>query len=248
MTRVSIPVLIALSLLTAPATALKGASSPRLPSADSIINQYIEATGGREALGRVKTRLIKGRMELATLGAGGAFQSWSKAPNKQCSTMDLVGFGSIREGFDGKVAWSSAPLQGTRVKEGEELARVQRTTLFPRELKLREAYPRFETKGEFKIGDTNTWIVEATPATGKPDRLYFDQKTGLLVREESTVSSFLGDIVFQVDFADYREVDGVKVPFSMRMPKPAELNVTIVISEVTHNLEIPDSQFSKPAK
>jgi hypothetical protein len=64
------------------------------------------------------------------------------------------------------------------------------------------------------------------------------------VREEATVSSMLGELTFQVDFGDFREVDGVKVPFSVHMIKPTELQFTI--SSVKHNVDLKEELFSKP--
>jgi hypothetical protein len=217
------------------------------PTADQILDRYLEATGGRAALERLQTRIMKGRVEVTALGTDGAFEVRAKAPNKQVSQIAFEGFGSMREGYDGTVAWSAAPFQGVRVKEGGDLARVQRTTVFPRELKWKQVYQRLEVRGAEKVNGVDTWLVEGYPKTGKPDKLYFDQKSGLLVREESTVTSVVGELTFQVDLGDYREVDGVQVAFSIRMPKPAEVGFNIKIEEVKHNVAIPDAEFAKPA-
>jgi hypothetical protein len=221
------------------------AADPKSPTAEQILDRYIEATGGRAALERLKSRVMKGTIEMAMLGISGEFEVFEKSPNKKASKTDLKGFGVIREGYDGQVAWSSAPFQGVAVKRGAELARVQRSALFPRELKLQEAYERLEVKGATNIGATVTWVVEAVTRDGV-DTLYFDQKSGLLIREETVVKTALGEITFQNDLGDYREVDGIKVPFSIRLPKPAEVGFSVRFTHVKHNVEIPDSAFAKP--
>ncbi len=231
-------ILVALSLLTSPAA--------ELPPAQEIIQRYIDATGGRAALEKLKTRVMSGKIEVLTMNVGGKFEVRAKVPNKQTSKMEFEAFGVMREGFDGSVAWTQAPGQSARVKSGGELARAQRTTWFPRELRLSDAYARFETKGAAKIGTQDTWVVEATPTTGKPDKLHFDQKTGLLIREVSLVDTPIGALTFEIELSDYREFDGVKVPCSVRVPKPAEMGFHIKIDDVKHNGELADSEFLKP--
>lgn len=195
---------------------------------------------------KLKTRVSKGKMEVTTMGLSGAMEVRAKVPNKQLSSVEMAGFGSVREGFDGKVAWAEAPGVGLREKAGAELARDQRSKVFPRELKLKEAYERMEAKGAAKVGAAETWVIEASAKGGKPDRLYFDQKSGLLVREESTVDTGLGEMTFQIDLSDYRDVDGVKVPFLVKIPKPETMGFQIKLDEVKHNVEIPDAEFGKP--
>jgi zinc protease len=216
------------------------------PTVDQILDRYVESMGGKAALERLKTRVLKGEVEMVSLGVKGKLEVQNKVPNLQTSKIEFDGFGTMREGYDGKVAWSAAPFQGVTEKKGGELARVQRTTWFPRELKVKESYNRMEAKGAAKLGGTEAWVVEGWPSAGKPDRLFFDKKTGLLVREESTVETALGVMTFEIEYGDYREVDGVKVPHEHRIPKPETLNLRITVNEVVHNADLKDSVFEKP--
>ncbi|MGE3309929.1 MAG: hypothetical protein AB7O66_08160 [Limisphaerales bacterium] len=216
------------------------------PSVQAILDRYVEASGGRAALEKLKTRVSKGKVEVTTVGLSGGIEVKSKVPNKHLSSVDLAGFGAVREGFDGGVSWSDAPGVGLREKPAAELARDRRSKVFPRELKLREAYERLEAKGTAKVDGADAWVIEGSVKGGKPDRLYFDKKTGLLVREESTVDSGLGDMSFQVDFLEYKDVDGVKVPHLIRIPKPESMGFQIRFDEVRHNVEVAESEFSKP--
>ena len=237
----------ALLMLLPVSGSLKAAdTAAAVPTATEILAKYQEAAGGKAALEKVKTRVMKGDIEVSALGVSGPFESKAKAPNQQVSKIEFGGFGSMREGFDGKTAWSKAPGLGLRNKSGGELARVQRSTLFPRELKLAEAYAKLESKGAAKVGDKAAWVVEGSVKDGKPDRLYFDQKTGLLLREETIVPAITGEMQFQIDFDDYRDVDGVKIAFIMRVPQPAEVGFRIKFREIQQNVEIPDSDFAPP--
>ncbi len=241
------PTLMAGLAMILAATFLSPAAEPaELPAAQVVLDRYIEGAGGRSALEKLKTRVVTGKMEVTSLGVSGGMSVKSKAPNKQVSSIDLAGLGSMREGYDGTVAWSQAPGIGVQVKSGGELVRVQRTTAFPRELKIKETYDRFETKSAAKVGTVDAWLIEASAKGGKPDRLYFDQKSGLLLREESTVNTAVGEMTFQIDFLDYRAVDGVKVPFLVKIPKPETMGFQVTVDEVKHNVDIADAEFSKP--
>lgn len=243
LSRVSVlaPVLLALSF------AASAADSAPAPSGAQVFDRYVEAVGGRAALEKVKSRIMKGKIELTMMpGVSAPFEVQAKAPNKEVSGFELGGFGAIREGYDGKVAWSLAPFQGVKEKAGAELARVQRTKVFPRELHMRETYARWETKGAAKVEGADTWVVEAAPKEGKPDHLYFDQKSGLLVREESVVDGPAGELTLQVDFGDYRAVDGVKMPFRLKVPRPLEIALEIRFDEIKQNVEVADTAFEKP--
>lgn len=233
--------------LLAAAGEVSAADAVAAPDGAQIFERYVEAVGGRPALEKLKSRVMKGKIELTMMpGLSAPFEVQAKAPNKEVSGFELSGFGAIREGYDGQVAWSLVPFQGVKEKTGADLARVQRTKVFPRELRMRETYTRWEAKGAAQIDGAATWVVEAGAKEGKPDRLYFDQKTGLLVREESVVTGPTGEVTFQVDFGDYRPVDGVKVPFRMKVPRPAEVALEIRFDEVKHNIEVPETAFAKP--
>lgn len=233
-------------LASASSPAAEPALATNLPPAQEIVARYIEASGGRAAFEKIKSRIMRGEIEVTTLGVSGPFETKSKAPNLQVSRIEFGGLGSLLEGHDGKVAWSKAPGLAVRRKSGGELARVQRSSIFPRELRYAETYSKLETKGMAQVDGQDAWIVEGSVRDAKPDRLYFDRKSGLLVREETTVDSPTGEIHFQIDLSDYREIDGVKVAFAIRIPQPAEIGFRIRFREIQHNVDLPDSDFAPP--
>jgi len=241
----NVPSLLLIGLLALTAS-VPGARAAEVPTATQVLDRYIEATGGRAALEKLRSRVMTGTVDVTALGASGQFEVRAMVPNRQVSRIEFGGFGVLREGYDGTNAWTAAPGLGVRLKSGGELARTQRTMGFPRELKLAESYARFQVKGPAKVGAADVWLLEAAPKEGKPDHFYFDQKSGLLLREESTVESAVGVMNFQIDFDDYRVVDGVKVPFSIRIPQPAELGFHVKIAEVKHNGGLTEAEFARP--
>ena len=88
-------------------------------------------------------------------------------------------------------------------------------------------------------------MVEATPADPNPEKLYFDRNTGLLVRRYREFRTVLGSIPSQDDYEDYKEVDGIRLPFTIRTSNPNSV-VTLKVTEVKHNVFINDEKFNKP--
>ena len=222
--------------------ALKAA---KLPTAKKILKNYVKALGGRKASEKIKTRMIKGTIELAPVGIKGTVESYLSAPDKSYTKMNLQGIGEILEVFDGTTAWSMNPIQGNRDKDGEELLQNKLINNFYREINLDKLYPKMEVKGMEKVGDKDTYVVVATPNGLAPETFYFDVKSGLLVRADMTIVSPEGKIPAKTFYEDYREVDGIKLPFKSRVVLP-QYEAISTITEVKHGIKIEDNMFSKP--
>jgi hypothetical protein len=98
--------------------------------------------------------------------------------------------------------------------------------------------------GKAEVTDGDAYVVEATPADGgNIQKLYFDTKTGLLVRKYSEIRLALGEFPSQTDYSDYREVDGVKLPFLIRWSIPGR-SWGRKITEVKQNVPLDDSEFT----
>ncbi len=240
--------LLTLLLLLTPALAPRlHSAAPPSPPVDAILQAWIKGSGGQSALEKIRSRIINGTIEVAALGATGSFEERAKAPDKRVARTELTGLGTLREGFDGRIAWSSMPGMGLTDKTGTELARAKRDATFLRELRFKELYERLEAKGTDRVGDQLALILEATPKEGGLDRFFFNAKSGLLLRQESTVLTATGDVQVEVLYEDYRQVDAVMIPHRVRLTKPAEIAFTIRVSEVRQNIDIPDREFAKPA-
>jgi PDZ domain len=112
-------------------------------------------------------------------------------------------------------------------------------------LKFRETYPNVALKGGVKLGERETYLLEA-PAAGNPKRWYFDSQSGLLLRAETTNSS--GKVLESMDYGDYRMVDGVQEPFNARLIDRDGTDFIIKLNEVRHNVLVDDASFDKPEK
>jgi len=217
-----------------------------LPTVDQIVEKHVQAVGGKAAMEKLTSRVMKGTLELPAMGFSGPTETYAKAPNKFGNRSTLTGVGEIAQGFDGTTGWQQNPMVGLRTLSGAELAFIKRAAEFNSDLKFKELYPKAVVKGKQKLGERDVYLVEATPAEGSPEQLYYDVQTGLLARRDFVIDSPQGQLPTETYLEDYKEVDGVKIPFTIRQTNPAYA-LTIKYTEVKHNVPIDDAKFNKPA-
>jgi hypothetical protein len=240
---------LALSQAAPPVQSAKSASrpDPAAPTADQIVDKYIEASGGRAAWEKLNSRVSKGTITVAAANVSGPLEIDEKAPNKLLVSVTISG-SVFLQGFDGKVGWSEDPQNGLREQTGAELTEVTREADFYHPLDLRKLYTTLRVAGTGKVGERTAYVLEATPPEGgNPDRIYFDAQTGLPIRVITQHHNLDGSVEdFQEDFDDYRAVDGIKIPFAVEQ-SDSQLAFSIKLEEVRHNVELKDTEFEKPA-
>ena len=230
-------------------TGMHGARAADGPSVDSILAKHIEAMGGKAALEKVNSRVLKFKMESETIGPSEGV-IFAKAPNKQRSQIELSNSGTINEGFDGSVAWSQSPWEALREKTGDELAKAKRDAEFHRDLKLKSIYPDLAYKGTEKEGDEEVYVLESKPSASSKERFYMSTKTGLVVRQDSQFEGAQGQVVLSLLAQDYKPFDGIKYPTQLKLKVSAggqtfEFNMKVL--EVKHNVPIEETKFAKPS-
>ena len=219
------------------------------PTVDQILDRYVQAIGGATALGKLTSRVTKMTLQIEGSGANASFEIYEQAPNKGVGIGQIIlGNGiefEISRGFNGSVGWLLNPTDGGfRELSGTELAAEKRNHEFYRDIKLKELYPKMAFIGQAKVGYHTTYCIEATPSEGSAEKWFFDAQTGLLVRTDSISESVSRDKVpVETYFEDYREVDGIKLPFAIRQPAD---KYTYTVTEVKHNIPIDDAKFKSP--
>jgi hypothetical protein len=240
----NVPDAVILEMVRAPSISHeKPGTAIGLPLLDQILEKYVQSLGGKEPIQKRTTLVIKGSFEYQ--GKRGTTNGYWKAPNKFGTVMDSPEYGRASEGYDGSVAWTNNPQSGLREKSGQELSMAKRSSDFYYPLHLHELYPKMILKGEQKLGDRRTYLVEADPGDGSLVRMYFDAETGLIARTDTKSDSPQGRMTTTWYLGDYREVDGIKAAFSRRRPN-ATGDFVVNVSEVLRDVPIDDSIFSKP--
>ncbi|MEW6210483.1 MAG: protein kinase [Acidobacteriota bacterium] len=213
---------------------------------DEVLSRYIEAIGGEDAVRAVTSRTVKASFEIADTGVVGTMETYAKPPDKYLTIISGPGGISTRVGFNGSLAWSKEPAGEMREIEGYELEGIKRDAAFYKELDFTGLYSDLSIKGKEKIKDRDVIVLEATLPEGGSDLLYFDVETALLVRADVTRQTQQGALSTENWFEDYRTVDGIRMPFTLRQSGPL-ISIVIRVREVRHNVQIRDSVFDQPS-
>jgi hypothetical protein len=216
-------------------------------SVDQILEKFITAIGGQSAIQKQTTRVMKGSAQLTSTGEMGTIEIYEKAPDKALYTVNIPSNGPGTRAYDGKAGWVLFdPDEGPQDVSAGELPALKRRFDFYRELRLKALYPRTVLKGKENVGGQEANVIEATADDGLTERWYFAAQTGLLVRSDTPYVTDDGTSFVQTLYEDYREVDGVKIPFVWRQTSP-DFDYLITFTEIQNNVPIDDSKFAKPS-
>jgi photosynthetic reaction center cytochrome c subunit len=223
-----------------PATPAAPAAGAAAITADQIIEKYVTALGGADAIRKVTSRVMKGTIQ--TGGSETPIELFTKAPNKRIS----ISNGQSFTAFDGTAGWMGNTGRPAREMSATESEAAGLDAEFALALRLKEIFPQLRRGRSETIGGVECELLNATRPGRPPVRLYFDKNSGLLVRMVRYAETPLGRNATQIDYADYREMDGVKSPFRWTLSRPNG-RFTIQVKEAKNNVAIEDTKFAKPS-
>jgi photosynthetic reaction center cytochrome c subunit len=222
------------------------------PPADQILDKYINALGGAAKLSTLKSFIATGTQGgYVQVKGGGQFQIFAKAPDQRTVRVtykDAPDRGNQTRAFNGTIGWTTTPraLLGEYEVTGTELdgLHFDAELAFPGQIKtaltdLRVGYPDV-------IDGKDVLVVQGHGPRGLLVTLYFDKQSGLLVREIRFGRTPIGRVPSQVDYSDYRAVDGIKFPFQYKF-QWLDGRDTYTLTDVKINVPIDASRFGKPS-
>ena len=223
---------------------------PNAPSADQLLDKYIQALGGAQRLSSVTCFVARGTYTGFDTGISKVpVDVYAKAPNLRTTVVHLSSGDNIRTS-DGRNFWTTSagtflPIPVLAMSGGElEGAKLDAALSFPGQIKqmLKDWRSDFPSA---TIDDNDVDVVQGTGAYNTPVKFYFDKKSGLLVRLVRYTDTALGLIPSQTDYSDYREVSGVKMPFRWTVTW-TDGRSTVELSELRVNTPIDAAKFARP--
>ncbi len=213
-----------------------------LPTADELIGKYVAALGGAAAIQKIASRVEKG--STVTGGKTVSVEMFAQAPDKWALVRHLAE-GQSTEVYDGHSGWHGIPGRPARAMHPGDMEAVRMDAALHFPLHMAEKFPELRVEYPEKINGREAYVLFASRDGQPAANFYFDEESWLLIRVVRYAESPLGLNPSQVDYADYRDVDGVQVPFRVTMSEPGEFT-TIQFEEIRQNVAIDEAVFSKP--
>jgi hypothetical protein len=213
------------------------------PTADQIVEKYIAAAGGADAIRKLTSREAKGKVIAS--GTETPIELFMKAPNLRMS-ISKGSNGDSYTVFDGAAGWMGTAGHAARSMTAAESWAAGIDAEFELPLRLKEMFPQLRRSRPETINGVECETLFGTAQGHPPVRLWFDAKSGLLVRLVRYADTPMGRNPTQIDYSDYREVDGVKIPFRWMLSRPVA-RFTIQLTEVKNNVPVDAAKFTKPS-
>ena len=164
--------------------------------------------------------------------------------------MSALGGGQVvsDQRFDGATGYVLDSFNGNREITGSQLDTLRNGSFPTPLLNYRDSGAAVALADREKVGAGDAYVIQLTPKAGPVVRLFIDTGSFMLVKSavKVDVPQLGGEIEQVVEFSDFRDVDGIKVPYAVRSTNPAQ-TIVATTATVTHNAEIDDSSFSRPA-
>lgn len=223
--------------------------APGAPSADQVLDKYIQALGGAQRLANLTSFVARGTYQGYDDPEKRAAEIYAKAPDERTIIVHGAN-GESTTTYDGHSGWIAAPDTDQPMPvitlTGGDLqgAKVDASLSFPAGIK--KAFSQWRVGFPTTLNDRDVQVLQGSNPGETPVKFYFDQQSGLLVRVVRYTNLPVGLNPTQIDFADYRDVSGVKVPFRWTVTWTDGRSVT-ELNQVQPSAAIDAAKFAKPA-
>jgi hypothetical protein len=233
-----------LSLVFAAALA---ASAQEKPTAEQILDRFVQVTGGQEAYAKVRSEVTSETVELKAQGIKGKLATYRLASGESYMAMEIEGAGKIEQGITGGVSWENSAMTGPRVRTGEEKSISIRAALIDRDSQWRNHFSKTEFTGEETVEGVVCYKLVLTPKEGsRTETRFYEKESGLLKRTTMVMPTQMGDLPITVTLSGYKDFGGFKRP-SLNVTSMAGTEIVMTTSAVEYNTEIPADRFAIPA-
>jgi photosynthetic reaction center cytochrome c subunit len=231
-----------------PATPAESVQAESLPGVQEILDHYVQALGGQAALDRVKTRAFK-TLGLKEQNPPTITEWYQESPNKVLQFRSSQGYTSW-VAFNGQHAWAQDNEKSYwgMLNTPERNQIMRDSEMYPGS-RLKSQYQNVATIGKEQVHGHDTYIVAGISPEGAHEKFLFDAQTGLLLRRDIQDQSIFGFLPVQAEYDDYRDVDGVKIPFIVQWSSAGGawgIRTSSRIVDIHQNVAINSEKFDHP--
>lgn len=236
----------ALSFATiAPTAALaSNQGGPPAPTAETLIELHLEASGGRERLASTDTLHATGKVSMPDQGLQGRVEMWQRSDGSSRLTLEVPGLGTVEEGTTNGVAWESS-LMGPRLKQGPEKRFALRNGAISPLLDWRERYASADVTGTQAVGDRQAYRLELLAPDGTREIHLIDRRNHEPLGSEYTLDTPMGRVTFETRVLETERVDGVLVPARVEQ-RASGMRMVLELESVSLDVAVPQGTFTPP--
>lgn len=213
---------------------------------DEILGKYLNFIGGKDAVANIESRIAIGESVIEAMNLSLPLRMIQQMPDKIFVEQEIPGLGKAVQGFDGTIGWSEDPMTGFRKMTEGELTTFKRMSRLDRELDLRALYAEIHFLRRESGDEGEIIVLQFVPEQGEKEEWFFLEDTGKLLKVSATLDlGPQGRLPAVTKLLDYRDVDGLMVPFKMEVSNPA-FRVLTRLHSIEHNIEVDPTIFSPP--
>ncbi len=221
------------------------ASDMALPTVQQILTAYETALGGKDAVGKITSRVSKG-VSVDLQGKESPIEILQKGSDRIVTTVTAREGMTFARGFNGTNGWMTSPRGSRELPPDEKENFLRQAALFPSE-RIEELASKLHVNKKESINGAAAYCLSVPLDEYRTENYYLDSATGLLLRDAIVTQTMIGNIPEQTDYSDYRTTDGIKVPFVVRHAgvDPRDVS-TFRFTTVEQNVTIDDNKFDMP--
>lgn len=235
----------AFSLLIAGAVLASAGQSLPLPTAESILDAFVEKSGGRAVFDHIANRRTTSTMMLSVLPAPAEVTTILTKAGPFRVVVDSQAIGKVEYGSDGRTVWEINPISGPQIKEGSEKKRFRHLYGLDLPMRWREVFKKVECAALETVEEKTAFKVTAVSLDDYAVTYYFDQATGLLVKIEYPMETLAGKSSQEIYLRDYRAVQGTLFPYT-QVRRELGREMTLTFKSVEYNVDIPEGALALP--
>ncbi len=233
-------------------TELKPITADEKPpiSVDELYQKALAAVGGEANWRKITSRVATSTSDMEQQGVKTESKSWTKVPNLSATetTMKAIGKEIAKgweffDGTNGEEAYTFAPVEKLA---GKRLEDTRIGADFYSMLDWKSKYKTITVKRIAKVGDEDAYVVEFEPEKGTKFTEYYSTKSFLVLKREGVIPSSTSSqsLPYTITYSDYRDVDGVKLPFKQVNNTVSNGDVVTIVTSVKHNVPIDNKLFA----
>ena len=224
----------------------EGAAAPSepLPDAAGLLEKSVEASGGRDKIAAIQSFHFAGKVSAPKLNITGSVETWWKGGDFYM-VQTIEGIGTNRSGKQGDVIWTEEPINGLRKLDGQEAEQHSWASSLLLAADWKKYFSEAETVQAKDHDGKPAYDVKLTSKSGAELTLTIDKESSLVVAQDFEVVNPMGRTPVKMALEEYREVDGVKIPFKQSSDLGV-LQLSQEITDVKFNVEVDASRFAMP--